>query len=336
MAPLATYNKAFLNKLFTTKEFDFINSIDNDIKNIDSLINNEEKIRDVIVSLINKLQDATSENSNKNSSEMKKSLSKLEDYFEILNKDIQLLQDCKQKIENINVSIIELLVKIDSENNDDAKNKFENEIIDLKNTIINFSSVLEKNKSDIFSNKEELHKFLETKEIASYLQSFSISFTPENDEQPITSNKQNTEVLHIESPKNNSTLIISEKDKKVYLPYSQKELTEYIAQYPNQYSSIDDVIEKEFILPIDFYVKHPVVARFRESYSLIRDKESRDVIDALKFSIDLMFKYELNPAIIAACKSQNQLENYLSCLDNKNLDDFKDFEIKFEISPLKV
>lgn len=50
----------------------------------------------------------------------------------------------------------------------------------------------------------------------------------------------------------------------------------------------------------------------------------------------MMFNYSLNPAIIAACKSQNQLENYLKCMDGKSLDDFKDFEIKFEVAPLKV
>ena len=52
--------------------------------------------------------------------------------------------------------------------------------------------------------------------------------------------------------------------------------------------------------------------------------------------MDMMFHYDLNPTIIAACKSQDQLENYLECLKNKNLSDFKDFEIKFEIVPLKV
>ena len=57
-------------------------------------------------------------------------------------------------------------------------------------------------------------------------------------------------------------------------------------------------------------------------------------MDAIKHSMNLMFTYELNPTIIAACKTQEQLENYLDCLQNNQLDNFKDFEIKFEISPL--
>ena len=32
--------------------------------------------------------------------------------------------------------------------------------------------------------------------------------------------------------------------------------------------------------------------------------------------------------------TQNQLENYLDCLESKKLNEFTDFEIKYEISPL--
>ena len=81
-------------------------------------------------------------------------------------------------------------------------------------------------------------------------------------------------------------------------------------------------------------MKHPVVARFREAYSLIRDRESKSVIDAFKFAIDMMFRYDLNPVIIAACKTQDQLEHYLSCLEKNTLDNFTDFNIKFEVNPL--
>ena len=47
----------------------------------------------------------------------------------------------------------------------------------------------------------------------------------------------------------------------------------------------------------------------------------------------MMFNRRLNPAIIAACKTQEQLSNYLDCLEKNNLKAFTDFEIKFEINP---
>ena len=52
--------------------------------------------------------------------------------------------------------------------------------------------------------------------------------------------------------------------------------------------------------------------------------------------MDIMFNYSLNAAIIVACKSQSQLENYLECLESKKLDDFTGFEIRYEIAPLKI
>ena len=135
---------------------------------------------------------------------------------------------------------------------------------------------------------------------------------------------------------NSNILLVSEKNKKVYLPYSKEEVLEYLKQYPDQYKSFSDVVKKEFIFSSDIYMKHPVIARFREAYSLIRDREAKSVLDAFKFAMEIMFKYDLTPVVIAACKSQAQLEHYLKCLADKELDKFTDFEIKFEVSPLKV
>ena len=70
--------------------------------------------------------------------------------------------------------------------------------------------------------------------------------------------------------------------------------------------------------------------------TLIRDREAKSIFDAFKVVMDMMFNYNLNPAIIVACKSQSQLEHYIECVSNQRLDEFKDFEIRFEVTPLKV
>ena len=134
----------------------------------------------------------------------------------------------------------------------------------------------------------------------------------------------------------NDTLLVSERERKVYLPYSKKEVVEYLEQYPDQYRSFVDVVRQEFIFPIDFYLKHPAIARFRETYSLIRDRESKSIVEAFKLAMDTMFKYDLNPAIIAACKSEDQLEKYLDCLSKKKTNEFTDFKIQFDVTPLKA
>ncbi|MBS5854436.1 MAG: hypothetical protein KIC56_04340 [Clostridium sp.] len=41
----------------------------------------------------------------------------------------------------------------------------------------------------------------------------------------------------------------------------------------------------------------------------------------------------MHPAIITACKSIDELDIYLSCLEDNQLDDFKIFDIKYEMLP---
>ena len=332
MAPLATYNKTFLNNLFTTKEFDFINHIDSDTENLDSLIKKEEKTRDILVEVINNLQDITTKDNKEKAKLIEVKLIDAKEKFELINNNIQILQEFKKKFDNVNNSIIELLIKMESEKK--SENNYEAEILELKENISKFSVEFEEIKLKVISNEDIVNNFLAEEEISDYLNSIKLELNKNTKEEKKQKNKE-TIIDALKLDKNSSVLKISEKDKKVYLPYSAKELSEYLNRYPDQYSSLDDVIEKEFILPSDFYLKHPVVARFREAYSLIRDRESKSVLDAIKFSVDLMFRYNLNPAIIAACKTQEQLENYLSCLDRNKLDEFSDFEIIFELTPLK-
>lgn len=152
----------------------------------------------------------------------------------------------------------------------------------------------------------------------------------QNNGEEISENKFNNNHL------DNLILIISEIDNKVYLPYKISEINDYLEQYSDIYTSFEDVIEKEFILSLDYYIKHPTTARFREAYSLIRDKEGKSVVDALSYAFNMMFKYELNPTIIAACKTQEQLDDYIDCLENEKLDQFNHFKIEFRINPLKA
>ena len=137
-----------------------------------------------------------------------------------------------------------------------------------------------------------------------------------------------------EVKKTNNILLVSERWKRVYLPYTESEVNLYIEQYPDAYKSFRDVVRKEFTLPLDYYMKHPMIARFRETYSLIRDRESKSIIDAFKYAMSIMPHHELNPVIVAACKTEAQLENYMECLSKNKLGDFKSFDIKFEIAPM--
>ena len=195
--------------------------------------------------------------------------------------------------------------------------------------------MLEKTKEKVSKNDIKINQFLQNSTVEKYLDDFEINLASRPLETVHKSVDKSALSISQKYSDNNHVLLVSETKKKVFLPYSADEVLEYLDQYPDQYRSFDNVVEKEFIFPIDFFVKHPVIARFRETYALIRDRESKPILEAFKLAMDMMFRYDLNPAIIAACKTQEQLEDYLECLGKKKLDEFTDFEIRFELTPFK-
>ena len=323
----STYDNTFLNSLFTSEEYEFINRMDSDVKKIEESLKKEEVYRNLIVTYINTLNDMATSNK---SSNIVTAIDDSKEHFQIVNDNIKNLNMYRESFENIKRQIMDFLIKIDSSSDNVSENTFKDEISKLKLNISIFTIDSQNIENEVKNNDNKIEAFLSKNNITSSVEFEYKKPTIEN------TNEDNQETDNPNSyiARNNNTLLVSEILKKVLLPYSEKEILEYLKQYPNQYKSFEDVVRKEYIVPIDIYIKHPVIARFRESYSLIRDKEAMSILDAFKFAMDMMFRYDINPAIIAACKSKLQLEKYLDCLSQKKLSDFTDFEIKFEITPL--
>lgn len=131
----------------------------------------------------------------------------------------------------------------------------------------------------------------------------------------------------------NDTLLISEKEGKVFLPYTVKDLNAYLVEYPDEYKSLSDVVNQEYIISMDEY-KNQSISRFKEMYSLMRDVEMKSIIESFKKAFEIMFDTRVNPAIIAACRSEEQIKNYVHCLERNDLSSFKDFKIVFDMAPL--
>jgi hypothetical protein len=239
------------------------------------------------------------------------------DYAEKINK---ISKKFVNNIEKLN-SLKSLLIDINSDFDSLSKKDFssdENAKI-LKEKINNYFSTYEEIKKDISLADIEVDTFVK-----------EINYSDNSKSEEIS------EEISEGNIQNNNTLIISEKDNKVFLPYTVSEIQSYMEKYPKEYKSLEYVINKEFILPLDYYTKHPSLARFREAYSLIRDREAKSVFDALKYALNVMFKYDLNPAIISACKTEEALNFYIECLENKDLSKFNLFKIEFKLNPLKA
>lgn len=128
----------------------------------------------------------------------------------------------------------------------------------------------------------------------------------------------------------NHTLVISEEDGKVYLPYTKEDVKNEVFQ--NKGSKISDVIEDKYIMPLDKY-KNSIRARFREGYNLMYKREGKSKRSAIMLGIELMFETNLHPAIISACKNLQELDIYLDCLEDNELEKFSCFKIIYKSLP---
>ena len=140
--------------------------------------------------------------------------------------------------------------------------------------------------------------------------------------------------LKTEELKDNKILLISETQNKVFLPYSISDLKNKLKN-STLYNSIEEIINNEYILSLDKY-KNSIIARFKETFNLMRKKENASISDSLDLALELSFNNLLNPAIITACKNLDELDVYLDCLNSNELDKFTCFEIKYEILPRKI
>jgi len=128
----------------------------------------------------------------------------------------------------------------------------------------------------------------------------------------------------------NKTLVISEEDGKVYLPYTKDEVKEEMSQ--NKGKKISELIEQNYVLPLDKF-KNSMKARFREGYNLMYKREGKSRKAAFMLGLELMFESNLHPAIISACKNLEELDIYLDCLEDNELEKFSCFKIIYKSLP---
>lgn len=245
------------------------------------------------------------------------------------------------------MSDIDFSVSLNSDNNSfiylnksaDILNKT-NLNIDIINNLLNSLSVIEtlpENLDDLLKQyncqfKTDIDSiYKNTLQIEKFIHDVSINSLPDLENNKIIVESSASVPNSLPFPE--KTLIISESQKKVVLPYEIKNVEEFL-QKNKKYNSIEEVINEFYTKPIDYY-KFSSASRFKEAYKLIKNKEKGSTIKALSLAFELFGNYSLHPAIITACKSLDELDIYLACLDENTLNDFKFFDIKYEI-PLAV
>lgn len=190
-----------------------------------------------------------------------------------------------------------------------------------------FSSLMEK----IYSNTSQIEDFIHNISMVDLSQMLKEeqSLVPEQNSEKDDTSFISTQELNSSFVEN--TLIISSIQNKVILPYTIDKIYQILSNQTDL-TTINEVIEKLYTKPLRNY-RFAAFSRFREGYRLMINKEHKSKTEAIIYAAELFTNYNLHPAIITACENQEQLDIYLSCLEDNKLEEFNFFTIKFEIPP---
>ncbi len=129
----------------------------------------------------------------------------------------------------------------------------------------------------------------------------------------------------------NKTLLISEETQKVYLPYTIEDVMKKLKS-SDEYQTVQEIVDNEYTLPLSTF-KMPIISRFKEAYRFMRTKENSSVYAAVDLALELMFNSNLNPAVIRAAKDMKELNIYLDCLYENEVEKFDCFKIVYKVLP---
>lgn len=322
-------NTKDLRMFFSEENLIFLKNMNEELSKIEMLLeknqNKEEKYSLFLTAL------TTKDFSNTN----KEYFLDVKNIYDILEKNTALLKNLKSTLSALSTKLLALVLSDNSSTTPELVNE-------INNNLNHYIELLDEMKTDFIQNNLSINTFTSYHSTRLLLTTFDMDLGENLDESinlispNSTTSQINTSYSDMVGTNENKVLIISEKENKVYLPYKKTELKAYLSQYPTSYYSYKNVIEKEFILPLNYFMNNPSMARFRETYSLYRDREATSIVEALKKALSLAFKSELNPAVIAACKTKKQLNNFILCLDENKLNDFSDFEIIYDVKPQKI
>ncbi len=322
-------NTKDLRMFFSEENLNFLKNMNEELSKIEMLLEKNQSKEEKYSLFLTALTTKDFSNTNK------EYFLDVKNIYDLLEKNTALLKNLKSTLSALSTKLLALVLSDNNSNTPELVNE-------INNNLNRYIELLDEMKTDFIQNNLSINTFTSYHSTRLLLTTFDMDLGENLDESinlispNSTTSQIDTSYSDMVGTNENKVLIISEKENKVYLPYKKTELKAYMSQYPTSYYSYKNVIEKEFILPLNYFMNNPSMARFRETYSLYRDREATSVVEALKKALSLAFKSELNPAVIAACKTKKQLNNFILCLDENKLNDFSDFEIIYDVKPQKI
>lgn len=316
----------------------FLNSLETEIELINNSLKSQKNLKLIILKYMQNYIEKPEAKDFGYANSALKLLEEVQKYINICNENILNLENTLTKLKEFKLE----------ENNpnfilDDELNKYSETYSNVSKKISENTLIIEEYIHYIAENStfmlSSIYESLDINNIATQtLKVFSNDISANKSLEEISNSIENKPLqesninLANESLAEN-TLIISEKNGNVTLPFSMNELNSIMQNKPSKYSSLKDIVNSKFTIPISRYKNAPV-ARFKEAFKLMRKKEHSSFLEAVDLGMELAFNYNLHPAIISACKSLDELDIYLDYLDTGDTDKFNCFKVIFELAPM--
>lgn len=301
-----------------TNQDNVIKFIDMEITSVHSLLSSQKAFsKQILVFLKNFLGNVDIDSTF--SEDVNNFISDASEYLSKINKNIEIYTNLLEQLESIknNLDTVKYNITVSE--------------------ITKYNKELSSNTTQIMRNNVDIEKFIHSMssiDVSEYISIDALDKVTETVEPEDTKKTTKTTRKRKSTSKlADDTLIISEIDGTVTLPYKVTDLKRILRKNPEKYTSLSDIILDQYTVPLSNY-KVSAVARFKEAYKLIMDREHGTKKEALKLAVELFSNYSLHPAIITACKNLNELDVYLSCLEFDELDDFRFFKIVYQSLPV--
>ena len=249
-------------------------------------------------------------------------------------KDEETVDVIEESIESTIETSSDITLEETTEETSDVVNEIVNEVVNEEPEIsledlldsINEESLIPEDET-IESVAEESIESIESIEEENIIEEKQVTGEVVNEEKVIDTSSTD---ICTSITEHENTLIISEDKKFAVLPYFTEELIEHFSDNPEKYTSLKDIIDKEYTFSLDEINKNISSSRFKESFSLAKQKSNLSLVKATSFAYEISSHDKLNPIIIKACKNVDELNDYINCLENDNLNNFKHFKILYE------
>ncbi len=316
------------------------NMLKNELENINNLKKSTEDNKKYLMESLEIMsRNLNAENIIEESCMLPQLLKTLNDSIDKSNKNLTILKDLENSINSI-LFTISMQTSNENINEEDISNQlnlYNLKKMENKNEILNNTTYVDKfinsSKPIINTLNDEASNFKEN-----IIREFQEKRKEDNENKVVNSinidggNPKEDVLYKPYKIQENNTLLISEKQEKIFLPYTLSDLSKYTVDTEK---SLEDIVRENFIISLHTF-RNPTISRFKETYNLAKNKSNYSLLKSFNFAVEVMFKRNLNPAIIVACKNIEELNDYLNCLKEQKLDAFKVFKIKYEMNPMKI